>query len=177
MWLLGKEYNGDKQEYMHAERNNVLLINNQLYIHKTLGVNYTSYDLRRQKDVINSMSHPNVMVLSHEDGEDKHPFWYTHVVKIFHIHVLHYRSESLPKAEQTPMEHQHMDVLWVHWFGLDTDAWGGWSKKHLHGVQYLSFPWTILGPLVSLTQCRSFGESTSSPTFPGAGQTQDSLHQ
>jgi hypothetical protein len=60
------------------------LIVNQLYIHKTLGVNYTSYNLRRQKDVINPA---DVMVLSRDDGEVVHPFWYARVIKIFHLLV------------------------------------------------------------------------------------------
>ena len=77
------------------------------------------------------------MVLSYEDGEDVHPFWYARVVKIFHVFVRH--LESAPPAEHTPMEPQRMDVLWVRWFGLDTDAQGGWSKKCLHGISFI--PW------------------------------------
>ena len=136
--MLGKEYDGDEQEYTHAQRNEVIILDNRLYSHKTLQVNYTSYDLRRQKDVINSTSHPDIMVLSCEDGEDVHPFWYVRVVKIFHLLVRHH--VSAPQTElSTPMESQRMDILWVQWFGLDADARGGWSKKGLHGVSFI--PW------------------------------------
>jgi hypothetical protein len=106
-----------------------------MYFHKTLGINYTSYDLRRQMDVVNPTSHPNVMVLSCEDGEDAHSYWYVRVVKIFHILVFH--CGSTPQTEYTPIEPQRMDVLWVRWFGLDTNARGGWSKKRLHGVSFI----------------------------------------
>jgi hypothetical protein len=134
--LLGKEYDGDEQEYTHAERNEVLIQDNQLYFHKTLRVNYTSYDIRRQQDVVNPTSHPDVMVLSCEDGEDAHPFWYARVIKIFHIIVRH--CPSAPQTEQyAQTEPQRMDVLWVRWFGLDADARGGWSKKRLHGISFI----------------------------------------
>lgn len=98
-------------------------------------MNYTSYDRRREQDVINPTSRPDIMVLSCEDGEDVHPFWYARVIKVFHLFVSHRGSTS--GAEHTPMEPQRMDVLWVRWFGLDTDAQGGWSKKRLHGVSFI----------------------------------------
>ena len=133
--LLSKEYDGDEQEYTHAERNSVQIQDNRIYSHRTLRVNYTSYDLRHHQDVINAASHPDVMVLSSEDGEDVHPFWYARVVKIFHLFVCH--RGAAPKMEHTQTEHQRMDVLWVRWFGLDTDARGGWSKKRLHGISFI----------------------------------------
>ena len=135
-WLLGKEYNRDKQEYIHAERNEVLIQDNWIYYHKTLWVNYTSYDLRRQQSIINPTSHPDIMVLSCEDGMDAHPYWYTRVIKIFHLLVC-YRSSAY-QDEHAPMEPKHMDVLWVRWFGLNMDGWRGWSKKCLHSVLFIS---------------------------------------
>jgi hypothetical protein len=140
MRLLGREYDGDEQDYTDKERNDILIQDNKIHIHRTLRVNYTSYDVRRQQDVINPSSHPDVMVLSCEDGEDIHPFWYARVIKIFHLLVC-----RRPPAGDTPTEPephcqwQRMDVLWVRWFGLDTDARGGWSKKRLHGVSFI--PW------------------------------------
>ncbi|KAI0269693.1 hypothetical protein BGY98DRAFT_923973, partial [Russula aff. rugulosa BPL654] len=54
----------------------------------------------------------DVMELSCEDGEDIHPFWCARVVKIFHLFVHHY--QSAPEKKYTPMESQHMDMLWMH---------------------------------------------------------------
>jgi hypothetical protein len=140
--LLGKEYDGDEQDYTHAERNNVQFLDNRMYFHRTMQLNYTSYDMRRQKDVINPASHPDIMVLSREDGEDVHPFWYARVVKIIHLFVYH--RGAGPEVEHTSTEYQRMDVLWVRWFGLDADARGGWSKKRLHGISFI--PWDEPGP-------------------------------
>ena len=109
-----------------------------MYSHKKLQENYMSYNMRREKDMIKPASCPDIMVLSCEDGHDAHPFWYTHVVKIFHLIVCHHCG-SAHEVEHTSMEPQHMDVLWVRWFGLDTNTRGGWSKKCLQGISFI--PW------------------------------------
>ena len=160
--LLGREYNGDEQEYTHAQRNSVLIQDNRINLHHTLRVNYTSYDLRRQQDVINPASHPDIMVLSCEDGEDAHPFWYARVVKIFHIFVRHRGSD--PEVEDTAMEPQRMDVLWVRWFGIDTDARGGWSKKRLHGISFI--PWDEPGAFGFLNPAQVIRGVHLIPNFP-----------
>ena len=92
MRSLGNKYDGDKQEYTYTERNALEIVDNRLYIHKTLRINYTSYNLRRQQDIINPATRSDVMLLSCEDGEDVHPFWYACVVKIFHVFVRHLGS-------------------------------------------------------------------------------------
>ena len=173
MWSLGNKYDGDEQEYTYAERNTLEIVDNRLYIHKTLQINYTSYDLQQQQDVINPVTHLNVMLLFCEDREDIHPFWYAHIVKIFHVMVRH--LWSTPQVEHTPSEPQHMDILWVRWFGLDANVQGGWSKKHLHGVSFI--PWDKPGPFGFLDPARSLGGSISSLISLGAGQIPDSLYQ
>ena len=61
---------------------------------------------------VNPHTHPDIMVLSHEDNPQAHPYWYTQVLGIFHLRVLH--------LDPSAMNHlvQHMEVLWVWWFGL-----------------------------------------------------------
>jgi hypothetical protein len=162
--LLGKEYDGDEQEYTDEERNNVMIQENRIYLHKTLRVNYTSYDLRRQQDVINPSSHPDIMVLSCEDGEEVHPFWYARVIKIFHLEVVCRRSSSSQGEHGTPTESRRMDVLWVRWFGLDTDARGGWTKKRLHGISFI--PWDEPGAFGFLDPAQVVRGAHLIPNFP-----------
>ncbi|ETW75354.1 hypothetical protein HETIRDRAFT_430757 [Heterobasidion irregulare TC 32-1] len=72
-----------------------------------------------------------VTVLSQEDGtpdNPMHPYWYARVVGIFHCMVHHHGHSSEPKQ---------LDFLWVRWFGLDTDAPGGWDLKWLHSVAFI----------------------------------------
>ncbi len=159
--LLDKDYDGDEQEYTHAERNNVTIRDNRLYFHRTMRNNYTSYDLRRQQDVINA-SHPDIMVLSCEEGVNVHPFWYARVVKIFHVLVCHHKSD--PEADYTPTEPKRMDVLWVRWFGLNTDAQGGWSKKRFYSVSFI--PGDDLGAFGFLDPALVIRAAHLIPNFP-----------
>lgn len=60
-----------------------------------------------------------VMTLSREEGEHKHPFWYAHVLRAFHIQVLHTGPQARNRSPQT------LEVLWVRWLGIDpTFQWG-----------------------------------------------------
>jgi hypothetical protein len=145
-------------------------MDNQLHIHRTLRVHYTSYDLRRQQDVINPASKPDIMMLSCEDGEDVHPFWYARVVKIFHVFVRHHGSAS--QMEHTPMEPQRMDVLWVRWFGLDADVRGGWANKRLHGISFI--PWDEPGAFGFLDPAQVIRGVHLIPNFP-QGRTDSRL--
>jgi hypothetical protein len=54
-----------------------------------------------------------MMVLSPETGPSTHPYWYAQVLGVFHAQVLH----TGPSA--TNWSVQHMEFLWVRWFGID----------------------------------------------------------
>jgi hypothetical protein len=128
-------------------------MDNRWYIHKTIRINYTTYDLQRKQDIINAHSKSDVMILSCEESEDGdklevHPFWYARVLKIFHLFVWH--QSSAPQTGNTLTEPQQIDILWVRWFGADNDARGGWSKKRLHGISFIPYdepgPFGFLDP-------------------------------
>ena len=77
--LLDRPYDGDEHTFTDVERDSINFLSNRLYRHKVVRINYTTYDMRRTKDSINPCTHPDVMVLSHEDdtgNEDLHPYWY-----------------------------------------------------------------------------------------------------
>ncbi|KAJ3765444.1 hypothetical protein FB446DRAFT_831487 [Lentinula raphanica] len=76
---------------------------------QTLGVNYTTYDVRRDQDTINPHSHADVMVLSPETGPDAHPYWYAHVLRIFRVWVV----SNHPTASTARSGPQEMIVLWT----------------------------------------------------------------
>jgi hypothetical protein len=72
------------------ERNQLTFANSRLYKHKTLRVNYTTYDLRRTQDSLNPRIHADFMTLAHEDGDNEHrkyPYWYGRIMGIFHATV------------------------------------------------------------------------------------------
>ena len=69
--------------YMHID--GVHILNDRLYCHRTICINHTSYDMRREQDTINPRTHPDVMVLSSDP--DGHPYWYARVLQIFYVNV------------------------------------------------------------------------------------------
>jgi len=86
--LLGKDFSGDDlHTFDEVERNSVWITNNQIYSVKTLSVNYTTYDVRRDRDTINPGNHNFVMVRSSEDRPDIHPYWYAQVLGVYHAFV------------------------------------------------------------------------------------------
>ena len=83
--LLNSDYDGDSYgEFTDEERNSVRIAGERIYRCKTLRINYTTYDVRRDANTINPTTHPDIMVKSPETGSDAQPFWYARVIGIFH---------------------------------------------------------------------------------------------
>ncbi|KAF8815986.1 hypothetical protein BYT27DRAFT_7185715 [Phlegmacium glaucopus] len=127
--LLERPYDGDEVEYTEDDRDTVVICTNSIYQHKVLRVNYTTYDLRRLQDSINPCTHPDIMLLSHDN--EQHPYWYARVIGIFHVDVIH--TGPLLKSPYK----QCVDFLWIRWFGRDLDHRAGWLAQRLHRVGFL----------------------------------------
>lgn len=132
--LLNHEYDGDKAEYTDNELNEVTIVRDRLYKHKVLRINYTTYDVRRSQDSLNPRTHADFMVLAHEDSENGaavHPYWYGHIVAIFHADVCHVGPTSKGR------EIHRMEILWVRWYGRDLAYRSGWAAKRLHRLGFV----------------------------------------
>jgi hypothetical protein len=143
--LLEKKYDGDEETYTLAERGTVNILNNTIFQHKQLRVNYTTYDLRRDEDTIKPRTKPFVMVLSHEDkpeeeGLSAHPYWYARVLGIYHTFVMHMGPKS---KTQVP---KRMDFLRVRWLGRNPQYDAGWKKRRLYLVGYVPGGFGFLDP-------------------------------
>ena len=57
-------------------------------------MNYTTYDLWREQDSVTLRTHPDVMVLSQETDEQRHPYWYARVLHIFQVNVRNYGDRT-----------------------------------------------------------------------------------
>ncbi|KAG2014244.1 hypothetical protein CC2G_011079 [Coprinopsis cinerea AmutBmut pab1-1] len=98
----------------------VIIQNDCIYHHKLMKLRYTSYDMRRQEDVIHvHKSKPcNIMVLNPDyDPADTssraHPFRYGRVLGIFHGNV----NFIGPLIEGGRSAGYHrIDFLWIHWY-------------------------------------------------------------
>ncbi|PCH41840.1 hypothetical protein WOLCODRAFT_86181, partial [Wolfiporia cocos MD-104 SS10] len=132
--LMGREFDGDENEFTPKEHATLKILENKIYFHKVVRVNYTTYDMRRDQDTINPRTHLDVMVLAHEDDQDHnantHPYWYARVIGIFHVMVEHTGIYSTSKRPC------RMDFLWVRWFGRDLSALGGHVDRDMF-MRYL----------------------------------------
>jgi hypothetical protein len=107
--------------------------NGRISIHKTLQVNYTTYDLQRQSDVINIRTRPDIMVVSPED-DHSHPYQYGRVIDIFTVPI-HYKGNKEIKGGSP---RQDVQVLWVRWFEVVHHEYkDGFSSLRLPRLEFL----------------------------------------
>ena len=126
--LLGLDFDGNERTFTPEQHNEMHLVNPDAVIEsKILCVNYTTYDVRRDHDMIHT-SHSDFMMTYSMDNE--HPFWYAQVLRAFHIKV-----QFCP--EGVSQSRQNMEVLWVRWLGIDQDHKWGFKEARLPKIGYV----------------------------------------
>jgi len=80
---------------------------------------------------MNPRTSANVMVLSPETSPRAHPYWYARVLGVFHARVLH----TGPSATNRSV--QHMEFLWVRWFGIDPEHCYGHKAARLPKIGFV----------------------------------------
>jgi hypothetical protein len=120
-------------EFSRQDRATLAIVNDRIHAHKTLRINYTTYDVRRDQDTINPRTNSDVMILSQEDDEDSdgHPYWYARILGLFHVDVIHTGTNSKNHSVQ------RFEFAWVRWMGTDPDNPGGWESKRLRQVGFV----------------------------------------
>ena len=113
---------------MDDHHRQLIILNNTMYQHKTLRINYTTYDNRRDQDTINPKRQSDIMVLA--DKDPTHPYWYARVVDIFHAMV------RINGPETRIREFQRMEFLWVQWYGIDMGVKSGFAAKRMFQVSF-----------------------------------------
>jgi hypothetical protein len=93
-----------------------------MYKHRIFRINYTTYDVRRDQDVVNpGTSHCNIMMLADSEStpnEDApgiispthHHFLYARVLGIYHVNVIYVGPGMV---DYNP---QRFEFLWVRWY-------------------------------------------------------------
>ncbi|KAF8074608.1 hypothetical protein FPV67DRAFT_1559334 [Lyophyllum atratum] len=116
----------------------VIFHRDRMFLHKTMRVHFTTYDIRRADDVIHPRTkQSNILVLNPEfspsllDTRDinGHPFWYGTVLGIYHVNVI-YIGEG--NQDYQP---RRLEFLWVRWY--DLTSLGCWKTGRL---DQLTFP-------------------------------------
>ncbi|KAG2049932.1 hypothetical protein BDR06DRAFT_984188 [Suillus hirtellus] len=105
------------------EHNSVIIPNDTIYSVQTMQVHYTTYDMRREYDIINPRTHANIMVLLGETTPN-HPYWYAWVLGIYHV-------ETWLNNGGRPVK-QHLEFLWVRWMAP--------LRNHKFGMKYARLP-------------------------------------
>ncbi|TEB19263.1 hypothetical protein FA13DRAFT_1719017 [Coprinellus micaceus] len=96
----------------------ILIRDNRLFSHKLLKINYTTYDVRRDQDVLHvETPQSNAMFLndrySVETRPAEHPYIYGKLLGVFHADVSF--TGTLPDGVQS-REFRRIDFAWVHWY-------------------------------------------------------------
>ncbi|KAF8596784.1 hypothetical protein BDV93DRAFT_454289, partial [Ceratobasidium sp. AG-I] len=120
--ILGSQ---DHPDFNDQEVGCVCFYQEQMYRHNTLRINYTSYDVLRQQDVINpSNSHCFALLPADlSNNSDAHPFIYAKIISIYHAKVSY--------AGQQPCR---MDFVHVRWLYYDQTHPGEWDIGRLDQV-------------------------------------------
>lgn len=101
-------------------------------------VNYTTYDMRREYDIVNPRKHADILVLAPEvdpsthSDPSGHPFRYARVLGIYHTKFVHARTAARGVGTQ------EVDFLWVRWYARDTTSKSGFASHRLHPLHLMS---------------------------------------
>lgn len=124
----------DDDTFSDKQLDGIELQNDRIYRHKILRLNYTTYDMRCDQDIIKPGCHPDIMLLSSEIDSKQGPFVYARVLDIFHANV-RYRG---PGSSQWTHKWHRIDFLWVRWYSIcngNTDLFQSRSLPRLRFVE------------------------------------------
>ena len=106
---------------------NIIFYKDRIYSHKTLRINYVTYDGIPAQDCISPKRSADVMVYAREEQTEENPnpsaYWYARVVGIFHANVIWNNGQSHFH------EPQKVDFLFVRWLGTDPDYEASWKVR------------------------------------------------
>ena len=98
-----------------TDLSSVHILDDDLFSHKVMRINYDTYDMRRDQDSINPDSHPDIMMLAPQSYG--HPYYYARVLSIHHVY-----AGIVPADQIAPESWQQFYVCFVRWFEVDFDA-------------------------------------------------------
>ena len=112
------------RSFSNEERAKLIILEDKLYFHNTMTINYTTYDGRRESEMLNPRTHADIMTLSQGDV---HPYEYSRILGILRVKVLH---PSLGTKTQ------EVDILWVRFYKFDQKYRGGWKARRYYQIHF-----------------------------------------
>jgi hypothetical protein len=98
----------------NASHNAVFLKNDRIFEHQLMSIHYTTYDVRRRRDIIHpgsTTAHRDIMgLLTPDEQTDTDRFWFAHVLGIFHANVI-YTGDGASDYDS-----RRLDFLWVRYY-------------------------------------------------------------
>jgi hypothetical protein len=162
----------DNENFTSEDINSVRVKGNVMYSVKTVTVNWTTYDMRRDTDSVKPSTRPNVMVRSPEIGLNVHPFWYAKVLGIFHADVFTINGPAGSSSVK------RMEFLWVRWYGAQEGFSGSQQHAQMPMIGFVpssdDFAFGFLDPAHIIRGCHlipAFHYGRSNDLLPFAGQT------
>ncbi|EGN99947.1 hypothetical protein SERLA73DRAFT_53415, partial [Serpula lacrymans var. lacrymans S7.3] len=171
--LLGLEHSTDGYHFNETDHDTIKTLGNKLYPSSLLHINYTTYDVRCDQDIVNTRMGGNIMALSSGATLGSHAFWYAHVLGIFQLQVLHTGPSS------ANLSVQHIQVLWVRWFEIVKGYHTNFLKTaRLPKVKYMlsnnEAAFEFLDPSLVIRGCHlipCFADGRTSSLLPCIGST------
>jgi hypothetical protein len=110
----------------------VFLKNDRIYRHKLTRFHFTTYDVRRGTDIINSGTQRCDIMLLADNADDsiRHHFLYARVLGAYHANVI-YTGSGMRDYEA-----RRLDFLWVRWYEMMDPASSGWNHARLDSVRF-----------------------------------------
>lgn len=125
---------GANETPVSNEANTIVFQGQRIFRHKLLYLNYTTYDIRQDQDIVNPNSERRDVVFLRasaptDKASDHHHHAYGRVLGIFHANVY------LPGSEPSTQHWERFDFLWIRWFKpLQSER--SWSAKRLDALTF-----------------------------------------
>ncbi|KAF9491917.1 hypothetical protein BDN71DRAFT_1273770 [Pleurotus eryngii] len=130
--LRGQPHSGDGFMFHEEQRAQIVFRNNRMYPHQTFHINYTTYDVRREQDLVKSAGpRQDIMLLTQTPTPHDifHSYWFARVIGIYHVNVVDLGSSfSVP---------QRMEFLFVRWMGCEPGWTSGFESLRLERVGFI----------------------------------------
>ncbi|RXW14632.1 hypothetical protein EST38_g11221 [Candolleomyces aberdarensis] len=173
------EGNAESEAEAMDQANRIFIPSNRLYRHEILHINYTTYDMRREQDILNpKTTRRDFMCLRDDPGPScgAHRFCYGRLIGIYHVNVAFLGAGSLDRRER------RFDILLVRWFTELDRQQNSWESCQLDRIKFhsLSNPdaFDFLDPGAILRACHivphfSCGQNSGPDTEPRSPLVKD----
>ncbi|KAG9047246.1 hypothetical protein FS837_002719 [Tulasnella sp. UAMH 9824] len=127
--LTNRTFDGGEGSFSDEDRDHVTILNNLLYEVSKIRINYTTYNVQSDQDIINPSVRSRSFIMVQAPETESSRFWYARVLGIYHLQVTH-----PPSGVNTPLS---LQVLWIRWLGEDPEYTGGVTLRRLERIGYV----------------------------------------